>query len=55
MIIDPWGMIIAQVSDGEGIAIADLELERVQTIRTNLPSLANRRPHTYPHVLGEMA
>jgi deaminated glutathione amidase len=54
MIIDPWGMIIAQVSDGEGMAIADLELERVQSIRTNLPSLANRRPEAYPQVLSEI-
>ena len=43
MIVDPWGTVIAQAPDTVGIVTADLDLERLETIRTELPSLANRR------------
>jgi len=43
MVIDPWGTVIAQAVDGTGVVVADLDLERVERIRRELPSLANRR------------
>ncbi|WP_018216644.1 carbon-nitrogen hydrolase family protein [Salinispora vitiensis] len=43
MVIDPWGTVLAQVPDGSGLAIVDLDLKRLRTVRAELPSLANRR------------
>jgi deaminated glutathione amidase len=43
MIIDPWGTVIAQAPDAVGVTVADLDLQRLATIRAELPSLANRR------------
>ena len=43
MIIDPWGTVLAQAPDTVGIVTADLDLGRLDTIREELPSLANRR------------
>lgn len=43
MIIDPWGIVVAQVPDEVGLATADLDLDRLRRIRDELPSLANRR------------
>ncbi|MDP9799923.1 putative amidohydrolase [Catenuloplanes nepalensis] len=43
MIIDPWGTVLAQAPDTTTIAVADLDLPRLDTIRLELPSLANRR------------
>jgi predicted amidohydrolase len=43
MVIDPWGTVVAQAPDALGIAVADLDLERVGQIRQEVPSLANRR------------
>jgi predicted amidohydrolase len=43
MIIDPWGTVVAQVSDGVGLAVAEIDEERIRRIRAELPSLANRR------------
>lgn len=37
MIIDPWGHIVAQVSDGTGWATAVIDKEYINKIRTNLP------------------
>jgi predicted amidohydrolase len=42
-VIDPWGTVLAQAPDAVGITVADLDLDRLATIRGELPSLANRR------------
>jgi predicted amidohydrolase len=47
MIVDPWGLVLAQAPDSEGYIVAELDLERQLEIRTRLPSLANRRPEAY--------
>ena len=47
MILDPWGLILAQAPDREGHVLAELDLERQLEIRAPLPSLANRRPAAY--------
>jgi deaminated glutathione amidase len=47
MIVDPWGVVLAQAPDHEGHIVADLDLERQADIRARLPSLANRRPEVY--------
>ncbi|GIE54579.1 carbon-nitrogen hydrolase family protein [Actinoplanes nipponensis] len=43
MIIDPWGTVLAQAPDKVGIVTAELDLDHLAKIRTELPSLANRR------------
>src|SRR4051812_22154511 len=43
MIVDPWGVVLAQAPDRPGHVAADLDLDAQQRIRRELPSLANRR------------
>jgi deaminated glutathione amidase len=47
MIVDPWGLVIAQAQDAEGQIVAELDLGRLEEIRSRLPALAHRRPETY--------
>jgi predicted amidohydrolase len=47
MIVDPWGVVLAQAPDSEGHILAELDFERQRDIRARLPSLANRRPAAY--------
>jgi deaminated glutathione amidase len=47
MIVDPWGVILAQAPDGEHHIHAELDLERQLQIRAQLPALAGRRPEAY--------
>jgi predicted amidohydrolase len=47
MIVDPWGIVLAQAPDRDGHIVAELDLERQREIRASLPSLANRRPDAY--------
>ncbi len=44
MIIDPWGTVMAQAADEVAIIQAELDLDRVASIRRQIPVLANRRP-----------
>ena len=43
MIVDPWGVVLAQAEDAETVIVADLDLARQDEVRAKLPSLANRR------------
>jgi predicted amidohydrolase len=47
MIVDPWGVVLAQAADGVGHIIADLDLDGQREVRSRLPALANRRPAAY--------
>jgi deaminated glutathione amidase len=47
MIVDPWGLVLAQAADAQTVITADLDLDAQAAIRTRLPSLANRRPVAY--------
>jgi deaminated glutathione amidase len=43
MIVDPWGVILASVETGEGIAVAQLDRARIAQVRAQLPALYHRR------------
>jgi predicted amidohydrolase len=43
MIIDPWGLVTARASEGEGVAVAPIDLELLARTRKNLPALNHRR------------
>ncbi len=47
MIVDPWGIVLAQAPDGVGHIVAELDLDRQREIRERLPALANRRADVY--------
>lgn len=37
MIIDPWGTILAQFADGPGVAVAEVDLQQVSSVRERMP------------------
>lgn len=43
MLIDPWGLVVGRASDGPGVAVADIDLERLRRVRTELPCGRHRR------------
>ncbi|MBY0235914.1 MAG: carbon-nitrogen hydrolase family protein, partial [Burkholderiaceae bacterium] len=43
MVIDPWGEVLACLPEGEGLAMATLDLERLRSVRQQLPALTHRR------------
>ena len=48
LIVDPWGTILADAGTEPGLAIADLDLTRVDAVRGMVPSLWNGRAYASP-------
>lgn len=44
LIVDPWGRIVAEATDGPGLAIADIDLGLVAEARGRIPALRHDRP-----------
>jgi nitrilase len=43
MIVDPWGEVLAQRDEGVGVVMAEIDLDRITAVRTQLPALQHRR------------
>ncbi|MEO7337597.1 MAG: carbon-nitrogen hydrolase family protein [Caldimonas sp.] len=43
MVVDPWGDILGVLPEGEGVVLADLDIERLADVRRQLPALDHRR------------
>jgi deaminated glutathione amidase len=44
MIVDPWGVVLAQAPDAETAIVAELDFEAQARTRRELPALMHRRP-----------
>ncbi|MFZ5654276.1 MAG: carbon-nitrogen hydrolase family protein [Pseudomonadota bacterium] len=42
-IVDPWGEVLAELEDGDGVIVADLDPERLARVRGDMPALDHRR------------
>ena len=53
MIVDPWGVVVAERSEPTpGVVLADIVLDALDDVRRRLPVLANRRPGAYRGLHG---
>jgi predicted amidohydrolase len=43
MIVDPWGRVLARAADMEGVVVAPIDLDYLERVRRELPSLAHAR------------
>ena len=43
LVIDPWGDILLDMEEKAGLALADIDLSRVEEVRGRVPAIANRR------------
>ncbi len=43
LIVDPWGDVLAQAGEGEGMALARCSFERLEEVRKQLPALTHRK------------
>ena len=47
MVVDPFGRIVAEMEEREGLEIVDLDLAMLREVREKLPLLKNRRGDVY--------
>ncbi|GLV24890.1 carbon-nitrogen hydrolase family protein [Sphingobium sp. Cam5-1] len=43
LVIDPWGEALLDMGDEPGLALAEIDLSRVEEVRGRVPAIANRR------------
>jgi deaminated glutathione amidase len=43
MIVDPWGVVLARRAEGEGVVSAEIDFERQERMRRELPALTHVR------------
>ena len=43
LVVDPWGEVQLDMGDTPGLSFCDIDLSRIQEVRRQVPSLANRR------------
>ncbi len=49
LVVDAWGRVLADAGpEGDGVAVADIDLDAIAEVRRRLPSLEARRPDAYP-------
>ena len=50
LVVDPWGEVLLDVGEVSGVGFADIDPGRIEEVRRQLPSLANRRkiPNSQP-------
>lgn len=44
LVVDPWGDVLLDMGEGNGVAFADIELKRIPDVRARIPALNHRRP-----------
>jgi predicted amidohydrolase len=44
LIVDPWGAVVADAGEDEGVIVAEIDLDRVAQVRGQVPSLTHDRP-----------
>jgi len=50
MVVDPWGTVVSQCSEGQGLCLAEVDLDYLNSVRTNMPVWQHRRPDLYSQV-----
>jgi deaminated glutathione amidase len=48
LVIDPWGEVLLDMGQGEGLGFADIDLARIEWARRQIPVQKNRREITMP-------
>jgi len=47
MIVDPWGLVIAQAQDMPTVVLSEVDLAQIAQARAQIPCLEHRRPQVY--------
>jgi len=50
MIVDPWGQVLQELPEGEGVLVAEIDIEEAARRRGQIPVLELRRPELYEKV-----
>jgi predicted amidohydrolase len=43
LVVDPWGEVLLDMGDEQGVGFADIDLKRISDVRSRIPALKHRR------------
>ena len=46
LVVDPWGRVVAEAEEQQGVIMADLDTEQANLARRRIPTLRHQRPIT---------
>lgn len=49
-IIDPWGCVVAQCHEGVDVCLAEIDLDYLHKVRTDMPVQQHRRQDLYGYI-----
>ncbi len=44
LVIDPWGQVLLDMGEQQGLGFVDIDLARIAEVRSRIPALSHRRP-----------
>jgi predicted amidohydrolase len=44
LVVDPWGEVLLDMGEEQGIGFVDIDLARISDVRSRIPALTHRRP-----------
>jgi predicted amidohydrolase len=44
LVVDPWGEVLLDMGEEQGVGFADVDLKRISDVRSRMPALNHRRP-----------
>ena len=51
LVVDPWGEVLLDMAEEQGVAFADIDLKRISDVRARIPALNHRRPIPDPVIV----
>lgn len=47
LVVDPWGIIVSEMDERAHVRVVDIDLDRVDEVREQLPLMKHRRKDIY--------
>jgi predicted amidohydrolase len=52
LVVDPWGKVLLDMEESQGVGFADLDMEQLEEVRRRLPAIDHRRPIPAPETIA---
>ena len=51
LVVDPWGEVLLDMGEQEGLGFAEIDRARIAQVRSRIPALVHRRPVPEPVIV----
>jgi predicted amidohydrolase len=51
LVVDPWGKVLLDMKERQGVGFAEIDMARLEEVRRRLPAIGHRRPIPAPEIV----